>query len=170
MTSRDLHRVFIGFGANLADAPSALRSAARALHDTPDVLWLQGSTLWTSAPIDATGPDFFNAVAMIDTPRAPRDLLAVLHAIEHAHGRVRSERNAPRTLDLDMLLFDRLTLASRDLTLPHPRMHARRFVLAPLAQIAPALSIPGQGLLSTLLQATHDQVAADTGLPLLMPD
>ncbi len=98
------------------------------------------SSIWRSAPVEASGPDFLNAVVALDTVLAPLDLLDALQAIEQIHGRERPYRNAPRTLDLDLLLYGDLALATPRLTLPHPRLGERAFVLRPLLEIAPELT------------------------------
>ncbi len=148
---------YVGLGANLGDARAALASAVAAVAGLPDCELLRCSSLWRSAPIDSSGPDYLNAVAELRTSLAPIELLRRLQAIELAHGRERPYRNAPRTLDLDLLLFDAITLGEPELTLPHPRAHERAFVLAPLAELAPDLSIPGRGRVSELLAAVADQ-------------
>lgn len=139
------HTAYIGLGANLGDAPAALRSAVQALAALPGTQLLKCSALYCSAPVDATGPDFFNAVAAVRTELSPHDLLAALQSIETAAGRERPYRNAPRTLDLDILLIDDLAIDAPSLTVPHPRMHERAFVLLPLAEIAPG-RVPGEWL------------------------
>jgi 2-amino-4-hydroxy-6-hydroxymethyldihydropteridine diphosphokinase len=141
-------RVFIGLGANLGDAAGTLRQAVGALRARPDLQVVALSSLYRSAPVDATGPDYLNAVAELRTTLAPADLLRVLLQIEQQHGRERPYRHAPRTLDLDLLLYGQRQLDTPDLTLPHPRLHLRAFVLEPLAELAPALRIPGQGAIS----------------------
>ncbi|MFT4243499.1 MAG: 2-amino-4-hydroxy-6-hydroxymethyldihydropteridine diphosphokinase [Acidovorax sp.] len=128
---------FIGLGANLGDAPAALRTALQALAALPETQLLRTSPLYRSAPVDATGPDFYNAVAALQTRLAPLALLRALQAIEQAAGRERPYRNAPRTLDLDVLLYGDERIATPELTVPHPRMGERAFVLRPLADIAP---------------------------------
>ena len=127
------HTAYIGLGANLGDAPAALRAAIQALAALPGTQLLQCSALYRSAPVDATGPDFYNAVAALRTSLPPQELLAALQSIEAAARRERPYRNAPRTLDLDILLFDALAIDTPTLTVPHPRMHERAFVLLPLA-------------------------------------
>jgi len=148
---------YIGLGANLGDARAALESALAALADLPDTVVLRRSSVWRSAPIDSSGPDYLNAVAELRTSLAPIDLLHRLQAVELAHGRERPYRNAPRTLDLDLLLHGRHVMASPELTLPHPRAHERAFVLAPLAELAPDLLLPGRGRVADLLAAVADQ-------------
>jgi len=127
----------IGLGANLGDAPAALRGAIQALAALPGTQVLRCSALYRSAPVGAAGPDYHNAVAVVRTDLSPQDLLAALQTIEAAAGRERPYRNAPRTLDLDILLFGELALDTPALTVPHPRMRERAFVLRPLAEIAP---------------------------------
>jgi 2-amino-4-hydroxy-6-hydroxymethyldihydropteridine diphosphokinase len=143
--------VFVGLGANLGDAAGTLRQALRALSELPGTEVTGVSSLYRSAPVDAQGPDFVNAVARLRTALAPLALLQALQAIELRHGRERPYRNAPRTLDLDLLLFGSLQLASPALTLPHPRMHQRAFVLRPLAELSPDLEIPGRGFVADAL-------------------
>jgi len=109
------HTAYIGLGANLGDAPAALRAAIQALAALPGTQLLQCSALYRSAPVDATGPDFYNAVAALRTSLPPHELLVALQSIEAAAGRERPYRNAPRTLDLDILLFDGLAID----TTPH---------------------------------------------------
>ena len=128
---------WIGLGANLGDARAALRVAVRALAALPGTRVLRVSSLYRSAPVDAGGPDYLNAVAELDTTLAPLELLHALQRIEQAAGRERPYRNAPRTLDLDILLFGDEAMDTPTLTVPHPRMKERAFVLLPLAEIAP---------------------------------
>lgn len=134
-------RAYIGLGANLgADLAQTLADAARCLAALPGTQLVALSSAWRSAPVEAHGPDFLNAVAALDTELAPLDLLDAVQAIELAHGRERPYRNAPRTLDLDVLLYDARVLDTPRLTLPHPRLHERAFVLRPLLEIAPELA------------------------------
>ena len=129
----------IGLGANLGDALATLRAALTELQRLPGCRVLRVSSSYRSAPVDASGPDYCNAVALIRSALPPHELLAALQRIELAHGRVRpaGQRHAPRTLDLDLLWVDGVRVDQPQLTLPHPRMHLRAFVLAPLAEIAP---------------------------------
>jgi len=136
---------FIGLGANLGDARATVEAALQALGALPGTRLAEHSSLFRSAPVDAGGDDYVNAVARIDTTLPAEDLLAALMAIERAHGRERTGYNAPRTLDLDLLLYGRTRIASETLTVPHPRMTQRAFVLIPLLQIAPLIDIPGMG-------------------------
>jgi len=150
-------RAYIGLGANLGDARATLRAAVAALDRLPQTRLVAVSSLYRSAPIDSTGPDYLNAVASLDTTLAPHELLAALQAIELEHGRERPYRNAPRTLDLDLLLHGDAVLDTPTLTLPHPRLLERAFVLAPLAQLQPALRLPGGRTASEALQNVRDQ-------------
>ncbi|NWG31962.1 MAG: 2-amino-4-hydroxy-6-hydroxymethyldihydropteridine diphosphokinase [Rhodocyclaceae bacterium] len=149
---------YVALGANLGDPVKTVRAALAALREMPDARLLASSSLYRTAPVGLKHqPDFINAVAMIESALPPLELLANLFAIEARFGRVRSVRNAPRTLDLDLLLCGDLVLDSPELTLPHPRMTERAFVLAPLAEIAPTLTIPGRGPLAELLPKVADQ-------------
>jgi 2-amino-4-hydroxy-6-hydroxymethyldihydropteridine diphosphokinase len=132
-------RVFVGLGANLGDATATLRAAFAALAQMPGTVCVARSSLYRSRPVDANGPDFVNAVAELRTRMQPPVLLDALLQIEERFGRERPYRNAPRTLDLDLLLYGDRRLDTPRLVLPHPRMHERAFVLAPLAEIAPGL-------------------------------
>jgi len=152
-----MHLAYIGLGANLGDARAALEAALQAMAALPGTRLLRRSSLYRSAPIESSGPDYLNAVAELRTGLAPLELLHALQGIERDHGRERPYRNAPRTLDLDLLLHGDLTLDTPELTLPHPRLHLRAFVLLPLAELAPQLQIPGQGTVSDLLPRVHDQ-------------
>jgi 2-amino-4-hydroxy-6-hydroxymethyldihydropteridine diphosphokinase len=148
---------YVGLGANLGDPLAALRSAAQALASHPAVAAWQASPLYRTAPVDADGPAFVNAVVALDTPLAPEALLEVLQAIEQAHGRERPYRHAPRTLDLDLLLHGEARRDTPTLTLPHPRLHQRAFVLRPLLDLAPGLTVEGLGPLSDWLPTVADQ-------------
>ena len=151
-----LHRrAWVGLGANLGDARATLQQALLALGSSADVQLGRVSSFWRSAPVDAQGPEFINACAELRTALPPLELLALLQRIEQLHGRQRPYRNAPRTLDLDLLACEGETWCTPELTLPHPRLHLRAFVLRPLAEIVPVL--PGLGPLAPWLQATADQ-------------
>jgi 2-amino-4-hydroxy-6-hydroxymethyldihydropteridine diphosphokinase len=128
---------FIALGANLGDAQGAVRDAVQRIAQLPGTQLVKQSMLYRTAPVDATGPDFINAVVEVATTLTAPDLLAQLQAIEKMAGRERPYRNAPRTLDLDLLLYGSARIDSAQLTVPHPRMHERAFVLVPLAEIAP---------------------------------
>lgn len=150
---RDVVTAYVGLGANLGDAAQAVRDAISALGAAPGVSLVSASSLYRSAPVDANGPDYINAVACISTALTAPALLRALQAIENSAGRERPYRNAPRTLDLDLLLYGDARIASPDLTVPHPRMGERAFVVVPLSQIAAELvsvqvlrAVAGQGL------------------------
>lgn len=128
---------WIGLGANLGDRLATLRTALSAMGALPGTRVQGVSSLYGSAPVDAGGPDYLNAVAQVQTTLAPHALLAQLQAIEQAAGRERPYRNAPRTLDLDILWFGGQAIDTPELTVPHPRMAERAFVLRPLADLAP---------------------------------
>jgi 2-amino-4-hydroxy-6-hydroxymethyldihydropteridine diphosphokinase len=150
--------IAIGLGANLGDARATLAWALQQLQAHPRVTLRQVSSLYRTRPVEAEGPDYLNAVALLHTSLEPEALLQLLQDLELQAGRERPYRNAPRTLDLDLLLYGQRVLNSATLTLPHPRMHQRRFVLEPLAEVAPALAIPHAGPLGTLLTQVAAQV------------
>ena len=154
---------WIGLGANLGDAAATLREACAEIDRIAQVRLDGVSRLWRSAPVGATGPDFLNAVARVRTTLPAMALLAQLLAIETRHGRRRPAPNAPRTLDLDLLLYGDEVIDVDGLRVPHPRMHQRAFVLAPMADLDPDASIPGQGSIGRLLQAIDDQPLAPVG-------
>ena len=129
----------IGLGANLGDARQAVHEAMQAIAAWEYCQLHAASPLYRSAPVDSSGPDYFNAVLQISTRLSAPDLLAHMHQLERGAGRERPYRNAPRTLDLDLLLYGAARIDSPMLTVPHPRMRQRAFVLRPLADIAPAL-------------------------------
>jgi 2-amino-4-hydroxy-6-hydroxymethyldihydropteridine diphosphokinase len=128
---------FVGLGANLGDPRAALAQALQGLAALPGTRLVRSSRVYRSAPVDAAGPDYFNAVAELETTLDAPQLLRGLQVLEHAAGRERPYRNAPRTLDLDLLLYGSARIASAALTVPHPRMRERAFVLLPLAELAP---------------------------------
>lgn len=148
---------YIGIGANLGDARANVADAIARLAALPASTLLAASSLYRTAPIDAGGDDYLNAVAKIDTALAPHELLQALHGIEQAHGRERPYRNAPRTLDLDLLLYGDEIVATTTLQVPHPRLHQRAFVLVPLLELAPGLNLPGLGPAHQFLGAVADQ-------------
>lgn len=152
-----MHRAFIALGANLEDPAAQVRAALADLTGSGDIALVAASSLYRTAPIGADGPDYINAVAAVDTPLPPAGLLSRLFAVEAHFGRTRSYRNAPRTLDLDLLLYDDQVLDGPELTLPHPRLHLRAFVLVPLAEIAPNLALPGRGSVAAWLPAVANQ-------------
>ena len=148
---------FIGLGANLGDAPARVRQAIADCAALPGSRLLARSSLYRTAPIDAAGDDYINAVVQLATTLDPLELLDALQAIETRHGRERPYRNAPRTLDLDLLLHGAAVLDLPRLQLPHPRLHQRAFVLRPLTELAPSLVLPGLGRASDWLAAVADQ-------------
>lgn len=149
---------YIGLGANLDDPAAQVELALDELARLPQSRLAGRSSLYASAPVGyADQPDFINAVAALETELSPRALLEAMLGIEHHHGRNRTFRNAPRTLDLDLLLYGDAHFHEENLTLPHPRMHERAFVLLPLLEIAPELVIPGLGRADNLLALCGDQ-------------
>jgi 2-amino-4-hydroxy-6-hydroxymethyldihydropteridine diphosphokinase len=146
-------RAFVGLGSNLDDPQTQLQRALRALAELPHTRLAMHSGLYRSAPLGSLDqPDYLNAVAALDTQLSAADLLAALQAIERRQGRVRSaQRWEARTLDLDLLLYGELQLHDAALTVPHPGLRERAFVLYPLQAIAPDLIIPGLGELSALI-------------------
>ncbi len=150
-------RVFVGLGANLGDARATLEEALHALAALPLTRLVASSSMWQSAPVDAVGPDFINAVAELATSLQPQALLAELQGLEARQGRQRPYRNAPRTLDLDLLLHGQRVLNEPALVLPHPRLHRRAFVLLPLCEVAPDLQHPLLGPLQALCAGLSGQ-------------
>jgi 2-amino-4-hydroxy-6-hydroxymethyldihydropteridine diphosphokinase len=154
-----MHTAFIALGGNLGDPESTVRQGIAALAELPQGRLVAASSLYRSAALgNADQPDFVNAVAQLSTALAPQSLLAALLAIEKRFGRERSFRNAPRTLDLDLLLYDAQTVDEPELAVPHPRMHERAFVLAPLLELAPDCVIPGKGPAADWLARCRGQI------------
>jgi 2-amino-4-hydroxy-6-hydroxymethyldihydropteridine diphosphokinase len=144
-------RAYVGLGANLGDREGTIRAAVAAL---PGVLAV--SSLRETEPVGVTDqPRFLNGVAALETELSARDLLDTLLAVERRLGRERRERWGPRTIDLDLLLFGQEAIDEPGLTVPHPRLHERRFALEPLAEIAPDALIPGRGRVANLLAELH---------------
>jgi 2-amino-4-hydroxy-6-hydroxymethyldihydropteridine diphosphokinase len=157
-------RAFIGLGANLGDPEAQVRRAVAALGQLPEMHLVASSSLYRSAPIGVgPQPDFVNAVARIETTLGPWVLLEALLAEEARFGRERPSPGAARTLDLDVLLYEDRVISEAGLTVPHPRMHERAFVLAPLVEIAPDIEIPGRGSARALLAGLRDQTIAKIG-------
>jgi 2-amino-4-hydroxy-6-hydroxymethyldihydropteridine diphosphokinase len=161
---------FIALGSNLDDPPAQLHSALRALAAMPETRLVRASSLYRNPPAGyLEQPDFVNAAAMGETRLAPRELLEQLLVIERAHGRVRDFPNAPRPLDLDIALYGERVIQEPGLTIPHPRLLERAFVLVPLAEIAPDVIVPGHGRVAGLLRGVDattlvkltDDAAAD---------
>ena len=148
---------FVGIGANLGDARANVADALARLDAWPGCRLAASSGCWRTAPIDSSGDDYINAVAAVETELDAHALLDALLAIEQAHGRERPYRNAPRTLDLDLLLYGDAVIDTPTLIVPHPRMHERAFVLAPLLDIAPDANIPGRGRAAGFLPHVADQ-------------
>jgi 2-amino-4-hydroxy-6-hydroxymethyldihydropteridine diphosphokinase len=153
-----MNTAYVALGANLGNPTAAVLAAFAALANLPESRVARCSSLYRTAPVGILSqPDFVNAVAVLETTLAPEALLDALLDIEARFGRVRRERNGPRTLDLDLLLYDNIELDLPRLTLPHPRLHLRAFVLLPLAEVAPDLAIPRRGSLAAWLPAVANQ-------------
>ena len=151
---------YVGLGANIGEPRRQLQTALKELTGLPKTRMTATSGLYRSAPLGYPDqPEFLNAVVELDTELSAEALFDNLQEIERVHGRERPFAGAPRTLDLDLLLFGDASLATPRLTVPHPRMHQRAFVLRPLAEIAPQASIPGRGKARELLSACRDQLA-----------
>lgn len=149
---------YVGLGSNLGGPREQVLAALVALGNMAETRLVARSSLYGSAPLGyAAQPDFVNAVAKIETGLAPERLLSELRAIETRHGRDRSFPDAPRTLDLDLLLYDDAEIDAPGLVVPHPRMHERAFVLAPLVEIDPLARVPGHGRATELLARCDDQ-------------
>jgi 2-amino-4-hydroxy-6-hydroxymethyldihydropteridine diphosphokinase len=149
---------YVGVGSNLDGPQRQVAQALGELDGIPGTRVLKRSSLYRSAPVGyAAQPEFVNAVAALDTTLGPEALLGELQAIEARHGRSRGFPNAPRSLDLDLLLYGEAEQRSARLTLPHPRMHERAFVLKPLLELEPGIAIPGRGRALDLLAACVGQ-------------
>lgn len=159
--------VYVGLGSNLSHPRRRLARALTELARLPRSRLIAASGNYRTAPLETSEPqpDYVNAVAALRTALAPGSMLRQLRAIEHRHGRLRQRgerRNAPRVLDLDLLLFGRRRLSQPRLIVPHPRMHKRAFVLRPLLDIAPAATIPGRGAARAWLRGVRAQRIART--------
>jgi 2-amino-4-hydroxy-6-hydroxymethyldihydropteridine diphosphokinase len=148
---------YIGIGSNLGDSIATIHSAIAALEKLPQTRLITTSSFFQSAPYEASGNDFMNAVVAIETTLTPAALLEYCQSVELSFGRERPFPNAPRTLDLDMLLYGHETINNASLIVPHPRMTERAFVLLPLCEIAPEIMIPGKGLASHYLPQLSQQ-------------
>ena len=158
----------IAVGSNLDNPAQQVNSALATLSQQPEISILQQSALFITRPVGFTEqPDFINAVAIIRTNLGAYELLTRLHDIEEKFGRVRTFRNAPRVLDLDLIDYNHENINSDKLILPHPRAHERGFVLGPLAQIAPDYKLPGQKLTA---QQLLEAIGADNGIQLFNPN
>ena len=152
------HVAFVGLGSNLSDPCNQVLRALQSLNEVPQIKVLARSSLYRSAPLGyLQQPDFINAVAKLEITLSPRALLDVLLGLEHERGRLRDVHNGPRTLDLDVLLYDDLRHHEHGLTIPHPQMHKRAFVLRPLLEIAPDCMIPGVSSAAQALGQCADQ-------------
>ena len=153
------HVAFVGLGSNLDNPVAQVSHSLDALDNLPQTSVLRRSSLYRSAPVGyLEQPDFVNAVAQLETELTPHALLDALLALEHESGRTREFCNAPRTLDLDVLLYDDLQHHEHGLTIPHPQMHRRAFVLQPLLEIAPDSVIPGVGAAADAAQQCTGQI------------
>ena len=153
-----MNTAYVALGANLGDPAATILAAFAALANLQESRVVHSSSLYHTAPVGITEqPEFVNAVAELETTLAPEALLDALFDIEERFGRIRAEKNGPRTLDLDLLLFNDQLIELPRLSLPHPRLHLRAFVLQPLAEIAPNLSIPGRGTVAAWLPAVANQ-------------
>jgi 2-amino-4-hydroxy-6-hydroxymethyldihydropteridine diphosphokinase len=141
-TERELVTAYVALGANLGDAQQTVLDSLTALDRLPVTRCTGRSRLYRTAPFEAEGPDFINAVAQLQTRLSAPELLDALQALENQAGRLRPYLNAPRTLDLDVLLYGQARISSPRLTVPHPRMWGRAFVVYPLADLAPELLTP----------------------------
>lgn len=151
-------RAFIALGSNLQQPQLQVQRAFGELAELPETTVVKRSSLYKSAPVGYDHqPDFINAAAEVDTCLSPVKLLRALLTLENSHGRERPCPNAPRVLDCDLLLYDDISMDTAELTLPHPRMHERGFVLLPLAEIAPDLLIASHGKVADLARACADQ-------------
>ncbi|TDG08876.1 2-amino-4-hydroxy-6-hydroxymethyldihydropteridine diphosphokinase [Paraburkholderia guartelaensis] len=148
---------WLGIGANLGDARQTLKDAVVCLAQQHTLTVVAKSSLYRTAPIDAGGDDYYNCVVKIETSLDVHALLGLCQRVEHHFGRERPFRNAPRTLDIDILLYGDATIDETDLVVPHPRMTGRAFALVPLVEIDPELVIPGLGPASAFLAAVADQ-------------
>jgi 2-amino-4-hydroxy-6-hydroxymethyldihydropteridine diphosphokinase len=153
-----MSKAFIALGSNLNDPASQVTRAFQAIDKLPKTKLVKTSSLYQSAPVGYENqPDFINAAVEVSTDLDPLQLLKQLLKIEQTFGRERTFANAPRVLDLDLLLFDDISMQTAALTLPHPRMHERSFVLLPLAEIAPDLMLPKAGNVVKLALAHKNQ-------------
>lgn len=161
-----LVRAYIGIGSNMSDPWGRVRQAIAELDEIPHCCCVKHSSLYRSRPLGpADQPDFVNAVAAVDTTLSARRLLEILHEIERRHGRVRSRRWGPRTLDLDLLVYGSECIVSESLTVPHPGVVQRDFVLHPLYEIEPDLQVPGHGPIAGYLNCCVDHGLERIGNP-----
>lgn len=153
-----MQTAYIALGSNLQQPSEQIKKAFTELKSLPKTRLIKQSSLYRTAPVGYDNqPDFINAVAQVETALTPRELLRALLALENKHGRERPFPNAPRVLDLDLLLYGTMAMTTDELTLPHPRMHERGFVLLPLAEIAPDLVLHRYGKVTALAKASEGQ-------------
>jgi 2-amino-4-hydroxy-6-hydroxymethyldihydropteridine diphosphokinase len=152
---------YIGLGANLGNARHTIKMAIAKLGKIPHCHLLGQSNLFLSAPLEAEGDDFCNAVVELGTTLTAHELLSALQQIEHEFGRERPYRNAPRTLDLDLLLYGHQRIQSESLEVPHPRLHQRAFALKPLLQLCPGIELPGLGQGQAFLPDVSNQTISE---------
>lgn len=148
---------YIGLGGNIGDAKQLIKDAIVCLAQRPEVKVTSRSCMYKSAPVNASGEDFINAVISIDTYLTPEEVLHLCMKVESQFGRERPYTNAPRTLDLDLLSYDDVCIASHELTIPHPRMTERAFVLLPLLELCPQMELPGFGKLANYVDNLKGQ-------------
>jgi len=146
-----MQKAFIALGSNLQQPEQQVLKACQEIKSLPKTRLIKSSSLYRTAPVGYDDqPDFINAVVQVETDLTPREFLRALQALENSHGRERPFPNAPRVLDLDLLLYGNMVMSTEELTLPHPRMHERGFVLLPLAEIAPDLKLARYGKVTEL--------------------
>ncbi|WP_071058539.1 2-amino-4-hydroxy-6-hydroxymethyldihydropteridine diphosphokinase [Pelistega sp. MC2] len=162
--TKTVNNAYIALGSNLGESSNYLGKALHDLSTTPDILSINCSSFYRSSPVDSHGPDYVNAVAQLSTTLSSQQLLALLQSVELKYGRERPYKNAPRTLDLDILLFNNEVSNTTTLTIPHPRMHLRAFVLVPLKEIAPEITLP-QGAIDDLIGAAYANGQTLTKMP-----
>jgi 2-amino-4-hydroxy-6-hydroxymethyldihydropteridine diphosphokinase len=150
-------RIFIGLGANLGDARATIAAVITELGNLSQTAFVAGSSLYRSAALEAEGPDYVNAVVELRSTLEPEALLVQLQILERRYGRERPFRYAPRTLDLDLLIYGRRCVEAPMLTVPHPRLHLRAFVLAPLTELAPDLGLADGRTAAQALADLRDQ-------------
>ncbi|MDO5531750.1 2-amino-4-hydroxy-6-hydroxymethyldihydropteridine diphosphokinase [Sutterella sp.] len=157
--TREARRAWLSLGANLGDPVAMLREAVRRIQATEGVTLVAESSLWRTSPVDSFGPEYVNAALALETVLKPMELLAAMQAIENDCGRVRPAgvHNAPRTLDIDILAFEGVTIGDPRLTLPHPRMNERLFVLVPLSEIEPGWKSPAGVPVRELIETVREK-------------
>ena len=153
-----MHQAFIALGSNLQNPQEQIQFALQTIANAPDIELIKSSSLYQTAPVGYDNqPDFINAVAEISTKLSPLALMRILLKIEASQGRERPFPNAPRVIDLDLLLYDDVVIETEELTLPHPRMSGRGFVMLPLAEIAPKITVGTYGYADVLAAKCDNQ-------------